>query len=358
MIHQPKLTHTAFFSFLLLALTYARPPPHHHHTTTIRDGRAVLSQRPSCTPEQVHIALTSNPSEMRVMWSTRSPGCGNTVHYCPSSDNHLDTTCFSSASPPARDHSKSMEQVAVQYIMSVHGTETRVDNQVMCSSPAREDSSYPIYVHSAILPRLAPHQRYHYRIPQRNHRIAAGNSGNFTDHDHEYYSGGDNGEERIFSFFSHAPPSPDATLTFVTYGDMGSSYAHKCPGAIPTATAIERHVALSHGDDVSSSDESLPAGILGMHDGMMQRMTRAPLARVDMVLHVGDIAYADGSQQVWDDFMDLIEPYASRVPYMISVGNHEVDWKRDGPWPTHDASGQKQPYSPDWLNADNDSGGM
>ena len=39
-----------------------------------------------------------------------------------------------------------------------------------------------------------------------------------------------------------------------------------------------------------------------------------------MVLHVGDVAYADGREYVWDSFMDAIEPAASRVPYMVAVG--------------------------------------
>jgi hypothetical protein len=43
-------------------------------------------------------------------------------------------------------------------------------------------------------------------------------------------------------------------------------------------------------------------------------------AGADMVLHVGDIAYANGRSDVWDSFMDAIEPAASRVPYMVAVG--------------------------------------
>jgi len=41
------------------------------------------------------------------------------------------------------------------------------------------------------------------------------------------------------------------------------------------------------------------------------------------ILHSGDIAYADGTQGVWDDYMNQIEPIVSRVPYMVAVGNHE-----------------------------------
>lgn len=74
---------------------------------------------------------------------------------------------------------------------------------------------------------------------------------------------------------------------------------------------------------------------------------------LDFILHVGDISYANGDPQVWDTFMDVIEPYASVVPYMIAIGNHEYDW-RTGEEKRHkhkaDPSGSSDPYDPDWGN--------
>lgn len=50
----------------------------------------------------------------------------------------------------------------------------------------------------------------------------------------------------------------------------------------------------------------------------------------DLVLHVGDLAYAGVSSEsagewepTWDVWMNQIEPLASVVPYQVSVGNHE-----------------------------------
>ena len=34
-------------------------------------------------------------------------------------------------------------------------------------------------------------------------------------------------------------------------------------------------------------------------------------------------APANGEPEVWDSFMESIEPIASRVPYMVQNGNHE-----------------------------------
>lgn len=33
--------------------------------------------------------------------------------------------------------------------------------------------------------------------------------------------------------------------------------------------------------------------------------------------------------QIWDAFMDSIEPFACRIPYMVGTGNHEYDYQRE-----------------------------
>eukprot|EP00040_Diaphanoeca_grandis_P026038 m.145161 g.145161 ORF g.145161 m.145161 type:complete len:515 (+) comp30422_c0_seq1:262-1806(+) len=45
--------------------------------------------------------------------------------------------------------------------------------------------------------------------------------------------------------------------------------------------------------------------------------------RLDMVIHNGDISYADGEYHHWDVFMRKIESIAARVPYQVTPGNHE-----------------------------------
>ena len=41
------------------------------------------------------------------------------------------------------------------------------------------------------------------------------------------------------------------------------------------------------------------------------------LDNIDMVVHIGDICYANGYLSQWDQFTAQIEPIASTVPYMI-----------------------------------------
>ena len=45
--------------------------------------------------------------------------------------------------------------------------------------------------------------------------------------------------------------------------------------------------------------------------------------KIQAVIHSGDISYADGYDPHFDDFLNKIQPIASKVPYMASPGNHE-----------------------------------
>ena len=51
---------------------------------------------------------------------------------------------------------------------------------------------------------------------------------------------------------------------------------------------------------------------------------------IDLVMHPGDLSYATGYESEWDRFMAMIEPIASRVPYMTGQGNHERDFPLSG----------------------------
>ncbi len=44
----------------------------------------------------------------------------------------------------------------------------------------------------------------------------------------------------------------------------------------------------------------------------------------DWIFHVGDVAYADGNQMIWDAFGRQMQPLYSGVPYKTLPGNHEI----------------------------------
>ena len=47
--------------------------------------------------------------------------------------------------------------------------------------------------------------------------------------------------------------------------------------------------------------------------------------REDPAFHLllGDVSYANGNQPVWDEYLRQIEPMAARIPFMLTLGNHE-----------------------------------
>lgn len=44
-----------------------------------------------------------------------------------------------------------------------------------------------------------------------------------------------------------------------------------------------------------------------------------------MLILPGDLSYADYIQPLWDSFGRLVEPLASKRPWMVTEGNHEVE---------------------------------
>lgn len=39
----------------------------------------------------------------------------------------------------------------------------------------------------------------------------------------------------------------------------------------------------------------------------------------------GDLAYAEGNQFIWDEWFNMISPMASSIPWMPTIGNHEIE---------------------------------
>lgn len=229
----------------------------------------------ACYPRQAHIALTGDPQEMTVSWTTKGSRCASEVEFWPLT---------------------SMPSPAANALQLVQGTAAAYDNADFCASPARDYAADRQYLHHVTLRGLQPGKQYVYKI-----------------------RGGDS----EMSFQSALPPDPSASFTFLAYADMGESQHEeaKSPGAADTQREVRR--AVENG--------------------------------AELVLHVGDISYADGRLEVWETFMESISPYASRVPYMVAVGNHEYDYAHQGSH--NDPSGADRPFDPEWGNFGNDSGG-
>lgn len=85
-----------------------------------------------------------------------------------------------------------------------------------------------------------------------------------------------------------APPGPDAPVRVAFLSDMGSS------------------------DDARAVWQAVGS------------------ADPDLIIIGGDLSYAHGRADMWDDWFRLVEPLASRVPVMVAFGNHESYCQGDG----------------------------
>lgn len=143
------------------------------------------------------------------------------------------------------------------------------------SSKGYSKQYYKTYHHHVILsPSLRPTTRYYYIV------------GDEID-----------GFSKEFTFLS-SNNQPDKPVTFLVYGDLGVWYSND------TMTYIKKEV----------DNEN-----------------------IDLIVHSGDIGYADDSflhkgckikscfESTWDTYMNLVEEWASKVPYMTAPGNHEAD---------------------------------
>eukprot|EP00042_Codosiga_hollandica_P051427 m.631135 g.631135 ORF g.631135 m.631135 type:complete len:480 (-) comp58283_c0_seq22:2372-3811(-) len=184
----------------------------------------------------------------------------------------------------------------------VNGTTSTYAASNMCNAPANITAQVyfrsPGYIHRVLLSGLAYSTTYYYKF------------GNDID-----------GWSLTYSFTSKPPPStPD--VSFIAYADMGI-----WSGLASVSTAV-------------NVNEDIETGLY------------------DFVLHHGDISYAMGNAYVWEDYFRIIESYATRVPYMVGIGNHEYDYVAGG---QNDPSGAGteggHSWEPSFGNYGDDSGG-
>ena len=160
----------------------------------------------------------------------------------------------------------------------------------MCGPPANMSAYFidPGYLHDVLLTDLTPNTQYYYQVS------------------------GTGVSSEVMSFRTPPPPGSDGPFSFIIYGDM---------------------------DITRDSDQTAACVLRDIKKGS------------SFVLHIGDLSYATGLAYRWDEWMTLIEPLSSRVPYMVSVGNHE----QCSVMGENDPSGES--FHPAWGNYLHDSGG-
>ena len=216
-------------------------------------------------PLQSHLALTGDPTQMRVQWTSGSKSI-----------------------PIVRYGSSSNLTQMVKGISRTYGASD------MCGPPATDPVNFidPGYLHDVLLTNLLPDTTYFY---QYGSNVSFSNVNKFTT----------------------APQiGSENSYKFITYGDMGLT------------------------------------GLSGASD-TVKLITQELNTGSKFILHHGDLSYAVGYAYIWEQWMHLIEPLASRVPYMVGIGNHEVDFLKA----FASNSNMDDGFHPSWGNYGHDSGG-
>ena len=276
----------------------------------------------------------------------------------------------------------------------------------LCGPPASQnDGNGEKNLYAAELRGLEPGKLHAYRL----FGGSSPPSGSSRDED----AGPNNRIEASF----RAPPEASAAsgATVLVFGDMGDAQhpRGKDPGAQLVADAVAAAVDEATwrgqgevardggderdgggGDDDADDSEDLSLSSVARRrrhgrgssgTGGRRKRNRPgsfPAGGPPLVLHVGDISYADGDPRGWERFMNQVQGSASRAPYGVAAGNHDVGWEKvapggggsddddddDGDDDEHgrrkcggdgggdqrrnvavrDAAGFSQPYLPDW----------
>ena len=266
-------------------------------------------------PVHGHLALTENgPSEMRVSWVS------NTQYPTP-------VVQWSS-------------NMAMTWAQNASGTTDTYTADDMCNAPANVSAAFgmetqggfidPGFLHTAVMTGLNPGKRYYYRYGQT-----------YPSH-----------FSKVMSFKAAPTVHPDYAFKFVVYADMGADGFMEpddkpCPDDPPEPfNGVQFCAARNVGQQaIRLTDPSL---------------NNADGGPAELVLHAGDISYARGAAFLWDRWFQLVEPIATKVPYMVNVGNHEYDHYGGpgGGGRQFDASGTPGVgYHPSWSNMGSDSYG-
>ncbi|KAH7675619.1 Acid phosphatase protein [Dioscorea alata] len=131
----------------------------------------------------------------------------------------------------------------------------------------------------------------------------------------EYSSSSSFGETTSYSYLLYdsgkihhvviGPLKPD-TVYYYRCGGRGREFHFKTPPArFPITFAV--------------------VGDLGQTGWTATTLDHIGQSEYDALLLPGDLSYADYMQHLWDSFGELVEPYASSRPWMVTEGNHEKE---------------------------------
>jgi Predicted phosphohydrolases len=116
------------------------------------------------------------------------------------------------------------------------------------------------------------------------------------------------------------PPTDSALeipVKFAIVGDLGQTYNS-------TVTMLNILSATKRG----MQSQGMTSSMLQSKQRELQKaksILNHQQTPVSALLIAGDMSYANSIQPQWDNWFNLIQPIASRIPMMVAAGNHEIE---------------------------------
>ncbi len=235
----------------------------------------------SVAPMTIHLAMTTESDEMMVQFST---GVSNVVN---------------NAMVPVVMYGTSSKNMSV---ISREGNTTSYKATDLCQAPANLEEpgkfTSPHLLHNVKMKGLVADTRYYYKV-------------GLTDWD---------SSENLDSKNSHS-------------NDVKWSEVYSFRSPIPAGMKPEN--SAEHDDTeepfvfIVYADQGITGyGGTGNDDGKrVSKFTEREIQKngARAVHHFGDLSYAQGASHIWDAWLDMVSVFATQVPLMIGVGNHEYD---------------------------------
>jgi len=222
----------------------------------------------------VHLAMGKDSQTMMVSWVTK---------------DSVDPTVFFQEAEEGISAFKG--QSKLEQASAIRATFTRED---LCGAPANSVGFHdPGSLHTAALTNLKPGTTYSYVVG-----------------------------DKVLDTWSdvgtfQTPPADnfEGSIRFALFADLGTARPDGSHHGLKEEFDAIKSMSLVKEKLAQSGPSPLFSSALASAEKLQHGL--------DFVLHVGDISYADGYLARWDEFLKLIEPVASRIPWMTAVGNHE-----------------------------------
>lgn len=233
-------------------------------------------------PGQIHLLLTNITGQVAVQWTTLQQAAGAVVQYGTTSG---------------------------QYSSSANATfDTYTASQMCGGEAATTGYLFPGVFNNALMTNLSASTQYFYRV---------GNPATNFSAEHN---------------FTTAPVDGQGPVQFLAIADLGY---------------CETDSSLEWESDYPNPITYTPPGTLAalkvefdnawegnwLSFCAAREVANAMIAdpnKGTLLVHNGDISYAQGFTYGWDVYWDMMQPLISHIPYMAVQGNHERDWPNTG----------------------------